>query len=527
MSRYSRVPTHSDDTPLTRKPSKPSLHPSSDSDSESSPTSPLSHPAHFIKLIGTPKTLSNAAQTPTTLPLSTTGQPIKPLASSPESPNDNDNVVDVLDAQNEDPFTLEPFENLIQLHAEAGKDFILARVMTVDPNDETRFYFSYYAGHHINKVLFRTQPEEGLLHRMKAKNPLNNMTIVGDVHYYVITAASVKLMNSLTTKNTSRASIDSVSSIRSLIHNLSSAPQRTGRASELFNRYSRPKSPDGGDSGGGGMKLSRILQQAGLTVPANKRLHLVMRPTALEGTGDVAPLSPAESVFSNGESDKNWTFRSSGRPTSADPTLRSTTTENIPLLPTTSRRNSFDDAYADDSSNSKNQVRASLDSPRPQPQTNTPSYRPAPTTPRLHRRIRSTAFSNSSSKSLSIPEWIQLHAVSSNPSSQPNAPSKPPKLIITPSTTSHRRKKPTPELESQPPSPSSPTPLQTYIATYHSTDDDFLMNASIRTYFRENALESTDAVLFTIPKANEVGMMEGMEQHPALMNFVYAVAGEG
>ena len=53
------------------------------------------------------------------------------------------------------------------------------------------------------------------------------------------------------------------------------------------------------------------------------------------------------------------------------------------------------------------------------------------------------------------------------------------------------------------------------------------MTASVRSYFRENALESTDAVLFSIPKANEVGMMEGMEQHPALMNFVYAVEGEG
>ena len=79
-------------------------------------------------------------------------------------------VVDVLDALNEDPFTLECFESLLRVHAEKGKDFILARVTTVDPADETRLYYSYYAAHHINKVLFRTQPEEGLLHRMKAKN---------------------------------------------------------------------------------------------------------------------------------------------------------------------------------------------------------------------------------------------------------------------------------------------------------------------------------------------------------------------
>ncbi|KAI9221017.1 hypothetical protein BC828DRAFT_347697 [Blastocladiella britannica] len=83
-------------------------------------------------------------------------------------------MVDIIDAENEDPFTLEPFESLLELCAEKGKDFILARVVTVDPHDEHKFYHSYYAAHHINKVLFRTQPEEGLLHRMKAKNVLFN-----------------------------------------------------------------------------------------------------------------------------------------------------------------------------------------------------------------------------------------------------------------------------------------------------------------------------------------------------------------
>ncbi|KAI8802072.1 hypothetical protein BJ742DRAFT_653000, partial [Cladochytrium replicatum] len=99
-----------------------------------------------------------------------------------------------LDACNEDPFTLERFHTLITLHAEKHKDFIIARVATKDggsspDREETRnekYYYSYYTAHHINKVLFRTQPDEGLLHRMRAKNPLNNLTIVGDVHYFVI-----------------------------------------------------------------------------------------------------------------------------------------------------------------------------------------------------------------------------------------------------------------------------------------------------------------------------------------------------
>jgi hypothetical protein len=70
----------------------------------------------------------------------------------------------------EDPFTLDSFENLMRLHAGKGKDFIVARVTTQDPTDENKHYHSYYGAHQINKVLFRTQPDEGLLHRMKARN---------------------------------------------------------------------------------------------------------------------------------------------------------------------------------------------------------------------------------------------------------------------------------------------------------------------------------------------------------------------
>jgi hypothetical protein len=85
-------------------------------------------------------------------------------------------LVDVIDAkETEEPFTLESFDELVRMHLEKNKDFILARVTTIDNIDPDRFYYSYYAAHHINKVLFRTQPELGLLHRMQAKNPLNNM----------------------------------------------------------------------------------------------------------------------------------------------------------------------------------------------------------------------------------------------------------------------------------------------------------------------------------------------------------------
>ena len=86
------------------------------------------------------------------------------------SEKQGDMIVDVFDAENEDPFTIETFSSLAEMHAEVDKDFIIARVTTMDPNDVTKLYYSYYAAHHINKVLFRTQPEQGLLHRMKAKN---------------------------------------------------------------------------------------------------------------------------------------------------------------------------------------------------------------------------------------------------------------------------------------------------------------------------------------------------------------------
>lgn len=109
----------------------------------------------FIKLLGTPPPQSDSRD----------GSD-KSIAKS----SNPTQVIDIIDAMNEEPFTLETLDSLIKVHSEKKMSFILARVTTVDPDDNERFYHSYYAAHHINKVLFRTQPEEGLLHRMKAKN---------------------------------------------------------------------------------------------------------------------------------------------------------------------------------------------------------------------------------------------------------------------------------------------------------------------------------------------------------------------
>jgi hypothetical protein len=109
----------------------------------------------FIRIYGSPPPCSDLRQGPST-----------EIVKS----NDPNKLIDVFDAGNEEPFTLETLDSLIQMHWERNIDFVLARVTTVDSCDENKFYYSYYAAHHINKVLFRTQPEEGLLHRMRAKN---------------------------------------------------------------------------------------------------------------------------------------------------------------------------------------------------------------------------------------------------------------------------------------------------------------------------------------------------------------------
>lgn len=114
------------------------------------------------------------------------------ISNSLSTPSDvahvNTHDAEYLDAANEETFTLETFESLIRNSRRAGKAFLLARVTTVDPKNLSRLYYSYYSAYQINKVIFRTQPEEGLLHRMRSKNPLNNMSIVGDVHYFAISS---------------------------------------------------------------------------------------------------------------------------------------------------------------------------------------------------------------------------------------------------------------------------------------------------------------------------------------------------
>ncbi|KAI5180715.1 hypothetical protein NEOKW01_0999 [Nematocida sp. AWRm80] len=94
--------------------------------------------------------------------------------------------LDVVNAEESEPFTLEPFKKSILEALKEGKEYILAKVTTTDPNNATSLYNYYYSAFEINKILFKYESDRHLLHRMKVRNPMNNMFIMGQVYYYRI-----------------------------------------------------------------------------------------------------------------------------------------------------------------------------------------------------------------------------------------------------------------------------------------------------------------------------------------------------
>ncbi|TPX53343.1 hypothetical protein SeMB42_g00818 [Synchytrium endobioticum] len=458
-------------------------------------------PTRFIRLLGITKV---SAEKSSAGKADESVQPeIVGTASTVDVPSallNGELLVDVLDAGNEDPFTLEPFESLIAMHAEDNKDFILARVTTVDPQDETRFYYSYYAAHHINKVLFRTQPEESLLHRMKAKNPLNNMTIVGDVHYYAVKPFAVPSSAMYSSPNVSTTSFDSI------LTTSSSSSSSTLRARELLRKSKNPRTQQHQEL----LPKSSILQSNlrklfGMQPQHGRRiLHLIMKPEVFE----------------------------------SETTNVDTTTEKP-------RRNSADDVYSGMLSipSLAPSARMSLDSSRVLRNENSNSQEMS----RLHIPIRSIVYSNNT-ENLNVYEWVRIHSakddrrnVSNKSSTKPGlrqrsaSPSRPSTVLVNCYPTPPRdapKRTTTPEVESQPHAFTAPV---YYDARYVGSDDDFLMKSAVRAYFRDNALETADAVLFSVPSSvvvvtnpdrnypgNEV-RTDSAEQHPALPGFAYEV----
>lgn len=103
----------------------------------------------------------------------------------------NQNEIDEIDANAFETFTLEEIRSLVLAYKSKNKDFLIARVTTPDPENGSIFYNFYYAAAEINRVLFRFESNRRLLHRMKVKNPLNNMFIVGQVFYFKLTTFEV------------------------------------------------------------------------------------------------------------------------------------------------------------------------------------------------------------------------------------------------------------------------------------------------------------------------------------------------
>eukprot|EP00854_Cymbomonas_tetramitiformis_P018993 gene18993-22704_t len=134
---------------------------------------------------------------------------------------------DVLDLQTEEMFTLETYGSLIQDHMEEKKaslpipsprtpifspdvtfsrlkfilhlcvfqNFIIARATSRDKESPRKTRWSYYSAHHLNKVLFRWNAQNELIHRYMrsntlppAINPATNSEVVGEIEYFIVSA---------------------------------------------------------------------------------------------------------------------------------------------------------------------------------------------------------------------------------------------------------------------------------------------------------------------------------------------------
>jgi len=323
------------------------------------------------------------------------------IRKKPEAP---DELVDVIDAkETEEPFTLESFNDLVRMHLEKNKDFILARVTTIDNIDPNRFYYSYYAAHHINKVLFRKQPELGLLHRMQAKNPLNNMTIVGDVHYYVIK-----------------------------------------RGSPTQNSKNSPSSSKLNDN----------------TTYAESALERILSPAIERILG-----------YSQ-ERKKNLNFNPQLDSFQVKKTGRSNSTAS-------SRRNSADDAAVIKMTSPDKEHMQKDDFGLHQ---TTKKYKDL-----AYTNVRSVSYQNDTDGVNSVTEWMRIH-------------------------TQHEANRAKGLISKSKSDVSTPIVKEcSWEAHYFASDDDFLLDSKIRAYFKENALEKDDSVLFAMPASTAAHFTDGTQ----------------
>ncbi|KAI8601693.1 hypothetical protein EDD21DRAFT_353430 [Dissophora ornata] len=422
-------------------------------------------------------------------------------------------VVEELDAMDEDPFTLDSFENLMRLHASKGKDFILARVTTQDPNDETKLYHSYYGAHQINKVLFRTQPDEGLLHRMKARNPLNNMLVVGDVHYYIISAQDINAIKPSPAVRSSNSSVSSHSSRMSRYSKLAAQAIASQPASarsspilgsdmSLFSRSSDVESPISTVPPLLAMMVMEIDQHDGNTTstyeaqpdtPSHGTSSRSRRGSCMSTCSASTTPTVPQVAFQPGKPSRlrqaiNSTKQCTGNSQISGSTAAAGPTSSLAVIQDRSRQgelNFSDPLHSPTSPPLRHQHNV-----LPTHQSQSPLFQSL-----MDGRIRSRSNTTSSIRSNKSNPPSPTSAVSdrSHGSKSSAATDASEIAIFTPSA---------------PPSPSSTSPTSaslvekvesaTYTFKYLASDDDFLLRSVVRQNFKVNALEPWDAVLFTI-----------------------------
>ncbi|KAJ3337092.1 hypothetical protein HDU93_001665 [Gonapodya sp. JEL0774] len=560
-------PSESPEHPLATSPElRGSISPPPFVDGASATAQTHNSGPQFIKLIGAPP-------------------PNKPEPFAVPSPSRIivEPVVDVLDAGSDEPFTLEPFLSLIKAHALAGKEFVLARVNTVDPSNESRSYYSYYSAHFINKVLFRTQPEAGLLHRMRARNPLTNTVIVGDVHYFSITPESALATLSLTRDSPSRDKPPSPS--RPTLHDiLRTATGRSptslhpplGQQSQTDETVELPPSPltdssasTGSPSGFGIHDNAPRGRADGLTaifthgnfsydnISAYVHGFLPLPASPSNPRSQGRPPSPARSLFTSGFSSSSY----HSRPGSPD-SFRSTDTRvarvRFTLKPSFQLATAKESARMAKMANGEFELnKIDLGWRRMNPDGTSMSddvHRAAPDVAHRYpqhtlarRNLYSHSFANSPAAATSPGEWMRTEGrdllretmvgnetgAHSRPTSGviKRAPRKasgvgtlpPPVLIVNEQDKAPRMPKSklsdnalSATANSSSNDQASPV---TFNLLFHSTDDDFLMHASIRAYFKANALDPNDAVLFTLNSTTSRPTSEAGDQgtdHPLL-----------
>ena len=93
------------------------------------------------------------------------------------------NVMDCISADIEEPFSNYSFDKILGLHSSNSTSFICARIKARDPKNSSKFIFSYYSAHLINKVLFQVNIKKNkkYLSRMLVLNPCTQTEIIGSV----------------------------------------------------------------------------------------------------------------------------------------------------------------------------------------------------------------------------------------------------------------------------------------------------------------------------------------------------------